>query len=416
MSSQSNVLPVAPSSTSSLMPLLISGQCVFFFRPLDTSSTQAVTIGFRSNDQKNNLEFVFTDKCVACTLNGELKCTSEQSALVNYTNVYYWISVDSQNQRLVAGMGEARIATNFFLYEFPSSPVTERATIKNVLESLCYATFDTKSVSGLRVLRDPIMKHDTPMLVKDKNELTIEDEAKSIYVPVANLSPMCQKMFQCVAGKKFILNTPDFPQFSKAIEHSIATPGCWCYEKLKKKRADFNPEKPNINETHLRITVGENDGESPGIPYVMEIWPPNHYSPVHNHAGANAIIRVLSGAIDVELYPFLSGNDNVSPFGTKTFVQDDITWISPTLNQVHKLINTHKETCITIQCYLYGEEDHGHYDFFDFINANKTIDQYEPDSDMEFLAFKKTMQEEWSKYVDPKPSSNTTRCLPWLCS
>jgi hypothetical protein len=137
---------------------------------------------------------------------------------------------------------------------------------------------------------------------------------------------------------------------------------------------------------------------------------------VHNHAGANAIIRVLSGAIDVELYPFLSGNDKVNPFGTKTFVQDDITWISPTLNQVHKLINTHKETCITIQCYLYGEEDHGHYDFFDFINANKTIDQYEPDSDMEFLAFKKTMQEEWSKYVDPKPSSNTTRCLPWLCS
>jgi hypothetical protein len=204
-----------------------------------------------------------------------------------------------------------------------------------------------------------------------------------------------QKLFSCISGQNFKLNDSDFPNFSDAIEYSIKTPGCWCYEKLKDKSTEFNPDKPDPLETYIRVTLGQNNGESPGIPYVMEIWPPEHYSPVHNHAGANAIIRVLHGSIDVNLYPFLCP-DGIDPLKTINITKDDITWISPTLNQTHQLHNTDENTtCITIQCYMYEGDNQVHYDYFDYIDADGIKQYYEPDSDIDFNMFKFIIKEEW---------------------
>jgi predicted metal-dependent enzyme (double-stranded beta helix superfamily) len=144
--------------------------------------------------------------------------------------------------------------------------------------------------------------------------------------------------------------------------------------------------------------LGENNGESPGIPYVMEIWPIGHFSPVHNHGSANAVIRVLNGTINVSLFPFLCDEKGgVEPFGITNFVKDDVVWISPTLNQIHQLKNleTSKTSCITIQCYMYDLEDKSHYDYFDYIDEDGNKKQYEPDSDMDFVKFKETMKQEW---------------------
>ena len=149
----------------------------------------------------------------------------------------------------------------------------------------------------------------------------------------------------------------------------------------------------------MRITLGENNGESPGIPYVMEIWPVGHYSPIHSHAGADAVIRVLHGGINVTLYPYLS-DKMPAPFCVTNFKEGDITWISPTLNQTHKLENIQKkDTCITIQCYMYNENDKAHYDYFDFIDDAGEFQTYEPDSDMDFIAFKQRMREEMKTMV-----------------
>jgi predicted metal-dependent enzyme (double-stranded beta helix superfamily) len=178
-----------------------------------------------------------------------------------------------------------------------------------------------------------------------------------------------------------------------AIEYSIATPGNWCYERLKQKAAEFDKDKP---ETYLRITLGENNGESPGVPYVMEIWPVGHFSPIHNHGDSSAIIRVLNGSINVSLFPFLS--DDVVPFAKANFKKGDITWISPTLNQVHQLKNLegNRETCVTIQCYMYEGENIIHYDYFDYIDGGSRKQQFEPDSDMDFVQFKELMKKEWA--------------------
>ena len=167
-------------------------------------------------------------------------------------------------------------------------------------------------------------------------------------------------------------------------------------EKLKSKSTEFNPSTPDLNETYLRITLGKNSGESPGIPYVLEIWPSNHYSPIHSHAATDAIIRVLYGEINVKLFPFLS-KKTIEPFGTKVFKKDDITWISPELNKVHQLINLNNESsCITIQCYIYGKKNRIHYDYFDYISEDNQLEQYEPDSDMDFVDFKLLMKKEWT--------------------
>jgi uncharacterized cupin superfamily protein len=173
----------------------------------------------------------------------------------------------------------------------------------------------------------------------------------------------------------------------------LATPGLWCYETIKKKANEFNII-PNIAETYLRITLGQNNGESPGIPYVMEIWPAGHFSPVHSHAGAEAVIRVLEGDIHVSLYPFLSAE--AEPFGAADFIKDEVLWISPTLNQTHQLKNNGKKTCVTIQCYMYDATDKKHYDYFDYLDADGKIQQYTPDVDMDFIEFTQLMQEEWA--------------------
>ena len=300
----------------------------------------------------------------------------------------YWFSLDSQNRRLSAGIGEARIENILYTYTFSE----EMHGSKKFLERLVAVCPSNMEITSL--LRDPITCL-VPLLVKPTDELTMDDIAAGSYLPVANLSLMSQKLYNCISGKRFALDTTDFPNFTRAIERSIATPGLWCYERLKQKASEFDKDKPNEKETYLRITLGENNGESPGIPYVMEIWPVGHFSPVHNHGGSSAVIRVLHGAINVSLFPYLG--DNVLPFAVAEFKKGDVTWISPALNQVHQLRNLdNKATCITIQCYMYEGDDTAHYDYFDYLDGDGKTQQFEPDSDMGFAEFKKTMKVEWS--------------------
>ena len=58
-------------------------------------------------------------------------------------------------------------------------------------------------------------------------------------------------------------------------------------------------------------------------------------------------------------------------------------------------LDTNKSTCITIQCYMYDENNNVHYDYFDYIDDNGNKQQYEPDSDMDFVSFKELIKNEW---------------------
>jgi quercetin dioxygenase-like cupin family protein len=363
--------------------LIVHGQGVFIF------NCQQERCTFRFTGDNSDLVVEFTRDAVNVSSDEELIDPNNEKGLVTTPGAYYWFSVDSQNEMLCAGIGEPRmeLETVIYTYAFP------KGTAREYLESLTKVVFPDPYIMPMRLLRDPITDS-VPLKVKDMNDLTMDDIAAGNYMPKSNLSVVSQKMYHCIAGEKFVLDNDDFPEFSQAIERSILTPGCWCHEMLLKKATEFNPDKPNVAETYLRITLSQNNGESPGVPYVMEIWPAGHYSPVHSHGGSEAVIRVLHGAIQVQLFPFLS--NEVSPFATGLFTEGDIMWISPTLNQIHQLKNVGGETCVTVQCYMYDEEDKAHYDYFDYIDADGATQRFAPDSDMEFLEFKDLMREEWN--------------------
>ena len=81
----------------------------------------------------------------------------------------------------------------------------------------------------------------------------MDDIALSDYMPNANLTPVGQRLYNCISGSRFKLDTPDFPDFTKAIEYSVNTKGMWCYNKLQENHFEFNPDKPNINETYFCV-------------------------------------------------------------------------------------------------------------------------------------------------------------------
>ena len=357
------------------LKLPVHGQGVFLFKA--SGNPTFTLVGSKK------LRVSFNERVEVAGPDGQLVDHNDKE-LSKAPEAYYWFSIDSQNQNICAGVGEPRLETHTYKYFF--TPSTET---KAFLESIKYIKY--KGLTPIKILRDPITSI-VPFLVLDTKDLRMTDVAEGFVMPVANLPATSQKLYNCIAGPKFTLESV-FPEFYKAIEYSLATPGLWCYETIKKKANEFNII-PNIAETYLRITLGQNNGESPGIPYVMEIWPAGHFSPVHSHAGAEAVIRVLEGDIHVSLYPFLSAE--AEPFGAADFIKDEVLWISPTLNQTHQLKNNGKKTCVTIQCYMYDATDKKHYDYFDYLDADGKIQQYTPDVDMDFVEFTQLMQEEWA--------------------
>ena len=368
--------------------LILKGQGVYLF---DTTSVDVsgVSLRFLNADASQELRVDWSTSSVSARVGTtQLVDVGNTSGLVGKQGAFYWVSLDAHNRRLMAGVGEARLETCVYTYNFPTdfSPSFSLHELTTV--------YAGAGIRPLRLLRDPVT-HSMPLIVKKTHQLTMDDIASAAYMPKANLSLIAQKLHDCIAGPVFRLDDADFPHFSAAIEASIANPDGWCYQRLLEKATEFGPSNPA--ETYLRITLGQNNGESPGIPYVMEIWPPGHYSPVHNHAGSHAVIRVLHGSIQVRLFPYLCCDlSGVPPFATTAFSKGDLTWISPTLNQTHQLTNVGSKTCVTIQCYMYDGTNRLHYDFFDYVDAGGVRQQYTPDSDMDFVAFKALMKAEWS--------------------
>ena len=306
----------------------------------------------------------------------------------------YWFSIDFINRKLTYGKGEMRVGTALAQHNVPLPQPNEDDPYAWI-EDVDHVEVSPNIFDVVDIWRDPV-SIEVPLRVFDPNSITMDDIATNKATVPANLTLECQQLYQNVAGDNFTLDTPEFPQFTAAIEESIRNPRGWCYKMLQEKSTEFGEDNPN--ETYLRITMGANQGESPGIPFVLEIWPPGHYSPIHEHAGANAIIRVLHGSIHVDLFPMLS-KYHEKPFASADFNKGEVTWITPRLNQVHQLTNTQQDgpTCITIQCYLYPENNLTHYPYFDYIENNK-IGHFVPNSDMGFMEFKETMKKEWEEW------------------
>ena len=374
-------------SSTTHIPLIIPGQGVFLFE-YNGDKCNTCSFSITNADQTDGLHIEWAlDGVTVVRISSMTPYTDNTNSkgLTVKQGAFYWFSLDAQNQTLYAGVGEARQETKVYQYALTYTTDDERKRNKAFLESLTIIG-SLQQISPLRLLCNPITKK-VPFHVKHK--VSLDAIANGLYMPKTHLSGVSQQMYDCVVN--CVLDTDDFPDFSKAVQQSIGNG--WCKKRLLEKSSEFSKTgPPNLAETYLRITLGDNNGNSPGIPYVMEIWPAGHYSPIHSHANAEAIIKVLHGTIHVTLFPFLGGD----AFGSADFDKEDITWISPYMNQIHQLKNQRADdVCITIQCYMYDQKNHTHYDYFDYLDETNKVQQYEPDSDMEFSAFKELMRLEW---------------------
>ena len=46
---------------------------------------------------------------------------------------------------------------------------------------------------------------------------------------------------------------------------------------------------------------------------------------------------------------------------------------------------------------MYESENIVHYDYFDYLDTSGNRQQFEPNSDMDFIEFKKTIKKEWDE-------------------
>jgi len=191
----------------------VHGQGVFIFNTVqDVSSCTFRLISTDSEVNELIVEFSMGSVSVR-ELSSEkpLIDPTNTQGLSPLTGAYYWFSLDSQNQCLYAGVGEARLETAIYSYKFPPSKST-----KQFLESITSILYSPDIIQPLRLLKDPITNK-IPLKVKDTHELTMEHIASSAFMPKANLSHIGQKLYDCISGKQFVLNTPDFPDFTQAI-------------------------------------------------------------------------------------------------------------------------------------------------------------------------------------------------------
>ncbi|UJR17784.1 hypothetical protein I4U23_004683 [Adineta vaga] len=304
----------------------------------------------------------------------------------------YWLSIDYANLFIKYGQGEVRDLCALFKSEIPSNEQNNVRQIQYAHISFngSYDMTQLKKFNDkvkLKVGRNPVID-DPALIAVSPTDFSLDYQRSNAAVSITRLHRHCQNLYYDIIKEPF--QGDDFLHFYEAIEQSIHSETGWCYKKLREKANRFG--KPNILATYLRITIGRNRGTSPGVPYVLEIWSSGHYSPIHRHANTYGIIRVLYGEINVKLYRTLDLKET-EPIRETTLYENQVTWLSPGLNQIHKLENkSSNKTCITIQAYEYHSEEINNYEYFDYItNDKESISVFDPVSDINYFKFKELM-------------------------
>lgn len=431
-----------PTFKNGIVTLPVAGQGVVIFSP-EANFTQIEFLNpIRKEHSDTYQYFCFRVDEFSCSFYASKKTYAETGDQLftcdkgydSYPNGPFWLSIDFENRLLKGGYGEPRAELVLFSFNFSKEILKEANVGPNLhpnegddpqiskykwLKEMSIVQL-TVSAKLITVFKDPITV-DAAMVVKDMNDITMWDVANNAATVPANLPNVCQKLFENVGGRNFNLQTInkgyDLPldfDFAKAVQYSIDTPGKICYNIIEKKaEREAKSGFGNPDMVYLRITLGGNQGESPGIPYVMEIWPSGKYSPIHNHGGSEAIIKVLHGEINVKLFATLKkttpnisdmllvSNEAYEPehFKTCNIKLNEVTYITPWLNQIHQLKNNNPvDACITIQCYGYPENSDLHYEYFDWLDTDKhKTGEFFPDSDFSFNDFVFAIYKEYSQ-------------------
>ncbi|BDA44750.1 hypothetical protein COCOBI_06-2280 [Coccomyxa sp. Obi] len=322
----------------------------------------------------------------------------------------YWVSFDPDACVLKYGIGHHMEETIMIAYSLPASmsclfrttpklvclhgytagPVERRSIFE---AKLC--TLDGHEAATVEFARCPLITNPPP-LVMDSSQLTLLDLGRRDYLPSSDLPPACQVLYQHLSQPCIDLDwSPDGGSCSlvDAIRHSLNTPGALLHTRCQEKAARCAPGVPP-KQSYLRVSVGVPSGCSPGIPYVLEIWPSGHFSPVHNHGNAFGIVRILHGSITARTF-----NKHLTcegPLQEALLTKGDITWFSPNWYQTHQLENHTGDFCCTVQGFQYADDDDLHWPYMQFKGPSGRLHNFLPVSDFDFCEMREALLAEYA--------------------
>lgn len=371
--------PVKGQGTISVSPSLVDNTLRIVL-----SSTQ----GSQVEVAISNASFSLISKTGGTTTT--LAQSQDTALLLNQPGVAlpYWVSLDTNNQRIRYGKGE--MLRELMLFEFSWAGQVD-CPLNGFSKDIHDIAVQGAHIDAIKVLEIPVTLDPSPHIIAS-SAITMEIIAANGASVISDLPGVCQRLYANVSGPGINLNPPDFPEFAQAIQYSIVTPGALCYTKLAEKDPIFG---------YLRVTLDGNMGDSPGQPYVLEIWPAGNGSPIHDHGEACAVIKVLHGQIKVSWFSALTPAI-AQPWGSTIAHAGEVTFLTPDYYQIHQLQNPSPkqggEFCATIQCYRYPDDNLQHYEYFDYIEDGQ-IKQFLPDSDWTYLEFKQAIQAEWKQVM-----------------
>ena len=243
-----------------------------------------------------------------------------------------------------------------------------------------------------------------PPIIKDSFTVTMFDLDKGEFTFSDDLPLACRELYNIVKGLDLEFPADPVIKLSDAIRYSINTEGKFLNRILKSKTGEFG----DPSEVYLRVTMGPDLRTGPGIPFVLEIWPSGCRSPIHNHGGACAVIKVLFGQIQISVYNKATNPPTeMKPLFKFDAKQGNLTWMDDNSYQAHELRNTTNDFCATVQCYRYQDDDAIRWPGFDFIRDGKVCEQdtFYPNSDTTFITMRQTVLKEYTDYLGGKKST-----------
>ena len=251
--------------------------------------------------------------------------------------------------------------------------------------------------------KEPFVCNWSPVVL-DSSQVNLFEMDDNNYTFSASLPPACLELYSNVTAPNVDLDWSSTPQkyrLSDAIRYSLKGPNGTLYKKLKSKSNEF----AGVEETYLRVTLGSNRGSSPGVPYVLEIWPSGRGSPIHNHGNAYAVIKVLHGGLTIKIFNKHADTPHALPLMRFDVKEGDATWLSPNWFQTHQLWNYTDDYCATVQCYQYGVTDFTHWPYFDYVASTSVIDEFLPEGDYTFHDMQEIVTKEFEA-LDAVPGVN----------
>ena len=146
--------------------LIVRGQGVFIFSNNDQLDN--CYFNLYNKDKTDGLKIKFTKdnvKVQKISTSEYFKDIHNNKGLIDSKGVYYWFSIDCQNQLLYAGIGEVRLETVIYKYKLTHDD-------KSFLENIVCIEISEKSklLQQIKCLRDPVTKT-VPLIVKNTDEL-----------------------------------------------------------------------------------------------------------------------------------------------------------------------------------------------------------------------------------------------------